>query len=301
MTRSGIIRYPRQLGESLRQPGVLATHALSRTHAEELLGRAAMADLAALWIGHATVLMRLGRRWILTDPVFSQRVGVRVGPYTFGLGRLTAPALTPELLPPIDLVIVSHAHFDHLDAPTLRALASGGTTVVTAPRTRRLVPAGFKSVCELGWDEELDVGGVRVRAMQPSHWGARTAVDRRRGYNSYVLTDGARRVLFAGDTADTRAFAGAGPLDLAIFGIGGYEPWVHAHATPEQVWRMSEEAGAAHLLPVHHSTFPQSDEPPEEPMQRLLKAAGSASSRIVAAAPGDLWLLGSEPQSAQPN
>ncbi len=294
MTRSGIIRYPRELRASLRRGEGLA-HALTLEQSEAVVDEASRADLAAVWIGHATVLLRLGQRWILTDPVFSERVGVQLAGYTFGLGRLMPPAIAPEVLPALDLVLVSHAHFDHLDAPTLRKLARRSTAVVTAARTRRLVPHGFGEVHELDWDRDLEVAGLRVRAMRPEHWGARAAFDRARGYNSYVVEGAQRRVLFAGDTADTRAFGAVGPLDLAIFGIGGYEPWEHAHATPEQVWRMASEAGAEHLLPVHHSTFPQSDEPAGEPMQRLLRAAGAPESRegglrVIPAGPGELWI-----------
>lgn len=290
MTRSGILRYPTELRQSLAKQGSGAESPVSESGAAEIIERAAGAELAAVWIGHATVLLRLGQRWVLTDPVFSERIGVRLGGYTFGLGRLIPPALAPKVLPAIDLVLVSHAHFDHLDWPTLRSLASGSTTLITASRTRKLIPPGFAHVHELAWEREIAVDDLAIRAVAPEHWGARAALDRRRGYNSYVVSAGGRRVLFAGDTADTRAFAGLGPLDLAIFGIGGYEPWVHAHATPEQVWRMTQEAGAAHLLPVHHSTFKQSDEPTREPLERLRAAAGDAASRIVGADLGQLWI-----------
>lgn len=291
MTRSGILRYPKQIRESLKAP-LPAAHPLDPAGAQTMLAPALLGELAAMWIGHSTVLLRIGKRWVLTDPVLSERIGVRVGPYTIGLGRLSPPVIPPQLMPEIDLILVSHAHFDHLDGPTLRALARRSTTVITAPRTRRLIPPGFGHVEELAWDRGFDLGDLRVDAIRPEHWGARAALDRRRGYNSYRISAGDRRVLFAGDTADTRAFAGLGPLDLAIFGIGGYEPWVHAHATPEQVWRMAGEAGAAHILPVHHSTFPQSDEPVDEPLRRLLEAAGTEGSRVVGAAPGQMWTLG---------
>lgn len=250
--------------------------------------------LVAAWLGHASVLIRLGEHWILTDPVFSQRIGVRVGPMTFGVGRLT-PAFDHGLLPPIDLILISHAHFDHLDVPTLRKLASPRTHVITAANTRRLIPFGFASVRELAWDEELRDGPLHVSAFRPAHWGARTAWDRHRGFNSYVLSTAQHRVLYAGDTAYTDAYrrvGDAGGVDLAIFGIGAYDPWIQAHANPEQVWEMSRQAKAKWLLPIHHSTFKLSDEPINEPLERLFKVAGPEADRVVASTLGQLWTPG---------
>jgi hypothetical protein len=106
-------------------------------------------------------------------------------------------------------------------------------------------------------------------------------------------------VLFAGDTAHTDAFEHLDGVDLAIFGIGAYEPWIHAHATPEQAWSMftslgrrasrGRAVGGGHLLPVHHATFPLGNEHPDEPMQRLLAAAGDQAHRVVGRRAGDLW------------
>jgi L-ascorbate metabolism protein UlaG (beta-lactamase superfamily) len=262
--------------------------------------------LAALWLGHATVLLRIGGRTILTDPVFSHRVGLSLGALTLGPERLFPTPLTLEQLPAVDLILLSHAHFDHLDKPTLRRLVSQETAVITARHTAKLVPRGFGEVIELDWDKEQDVAGLRIGAIKPSHWGARTALDRHRRFNSYLIAaaeaagQAGHRVLFAGDTAHTEAFDHLGDVKLAIFGIGAYEPWVHAHATPEQAWSMFTSLGrrvgagggpqgGEHLLPVHHATFPLGDEHPDEPMQRLLAVAGADAHRIVARRAGDLW------------
>lgn len=246
------------------------------------------------WLGHCTVLLRLGGLTILTDPVLSPKVGLRVGPVMVGARRLT-PLLPFDQLPPIDVVLITHAHFDHLDKPTLRRLASNHTIVVTAERTGRLVPRGFLDVLELPWGERATVRGVSLAAVRPRHWGARAGWDRHRGYNSYVLEHEGRRVLFAGDTAHTGDFAGVGPVHLAVMGIGAYDPWEHAHATPEQALAMARDAQAAHLLPVHHSTFKLSDEPLDEPMRRLRAAAGvhapAGTPRIVEAPMGRIVRL----------
>jgi L-ascorbate metabolism protein UlaG (beta-lactamase superfamily) len=273
--------------------------ARSETGLAPLLGNAPsdLRYVSAAWLGHASILLRLGSRWILTDPVFSQRIGIPIGPVTIGLSRML-PSVAITDLPPIDLVLVSHAHFDHLDKPTLRRLATPGTRVITARGTGRLIPRGFGQVDELGWDKTIEAAGLTLRALRPRHWGARLTVDSHREYNSYVLDANQRRILFAGDTALTDRFASLANeskrIDLSIFGIGAYDPWIHNHASPEQVWSMFEQSGAKYLMPMHHSTFKLSDEPTQEPMQRLLAAAGGQSDRIVARDLGRLWTLPEE-------
>lgn len=283
--RSGLRRYPREMIASLR--GIRGEHV---GHHESVLPPDLGAhDLAATWIGHASTLLRLGGLTILTDPVLSHRIGMSVGGVTLGLPRLTPAPWGPRQLGPVDLILISHAHFDHLDKPTLRRLASPRTTVVTARRTASLIPDGFGRVIEMDWHDELNFGALNVSAVRPAHWGARTAFDRRRGYNSYVLRTDDHGVLFAGDTAYTEAFNKVKGMSLAILGIGSYDPWEHAHATPEQAWSMFTALGGERMLPVHHSTFAMGDEPVGEPMERLLTAAGAESPRIITPVPGSIW------------
>lgn len=243
--------------------------------------------LAASWLGHATALVRIGDLTVLTDPVLSGRIGPRVAGRTMGVSRLMgAPTGSP---PPIDVIVISHAHFDHLDRPTLRKLANPRTTVITARHTGRLIPSGFGDVIEVDWGQSVGHGGVEFAAIKPQHWGARTAWDRHRGFNAYMMSTSRQSVLFAGDTAATDAFKDLNP-SLAIFGIGAYSPWEHMHATPEQVWEMFSMSRARWLMPVHHSTFELSDEHVDEPLQRLLAAAGTDEPRVVARTPGDVWV-----------
>lgn len=241
--------------------------------------------LYAAWLGHSTVLLKVDGFIILTDPVFSTRAGIHVGPLTLGVKRLVAPPLLPADVPAVDLVLLSHAHMDHFDIPSLRQLEKPGTHVVTAPKTSDLLrPGHYKSVQEIGWGEEATVGPARIRAIEVNHWGARLRTDTYRGYNGYILECGRYRVLFAGDTADTDKFrkvAGLRRLDLAVMPIGAYNPWIRFHCTPEQAWRMAQEARAERFLPVHHSTFQLSREPAAEPLERLHTAAGADSARIV--------------------
>ena len=247
-------------------------------------------DLAAAWIGHATILLRVGGMTVLTDPVLSNRVGLGMGLFTVGPRRQVAPALSLAQLPPIDLILISHAHFDHLDRPTLARLPKR-TRVITAAHTRDLIDdLGFKNVSELRWGEELNLGNdARIRALQVRHWGARTFYDQHRGFNAYLLETGRRRVLYGGDTAYHEGFAEVGRVDLAILGIGAYDPYIAMHASPEQAWQMADHAKANFILPMHHSTFRLSHEPREEPIERLLAVAGRDADRVVIREVGAQW------------
>ncbi len=239
----------------------------------------------AAWIGHSTVLLKLDGFTILTDPIFSMNAGVRLGPVTVGVKRLVEPALSIAELPKIDLILLSHAHFDHFDRPSLRHLESRGTSVITAPHTADLLRVRrYRNVHELAWGQRVHAGPALVRAFEVNHWGARVRTDTYRGFNGYTIEVGRHRVLFGGDTAWTtsfRALKTSRAFDLAIMPVGAYNPWLHFHANPEQAWRMATDAGAERVLPVHHQTFSLSREPYLEPIERTIAAAGSEPARVV--------------------
>lgn len=251
--------------------------------------------LYAAWLGHSTVLIKVDGFTILTDPILGSRCGVRVGPITVGLKRLVAPALLRSQLPPIDLVLLSHAHFDHFDRATLRGLERARTTVITAPATSDLLRVKrYKAVLELGWGASTQVGPLSVRALEVSHWGARMRTDTHRGYNGYLIESGTRRIVFGGDTAYTNLFRDvrtSRPVNLAIMPIGAYDPWIYAHCNPEQAWRMGRDCQAEFILPVHHQTFKLSREPFYEPIERLLRAAGRDTQTISVQRIGQEWQL----------
>jgi len=239
----------------------------------------------AAWLGHSTVLLKVDGFTILTDPVLGKRAGIDLWLFTAGIQRIVAPALDASKLPPIDLILSSHAHMDHLDTASMRKLESKRTQVVMASSTSDIIRARkFGKVMELGWDQAAQVGAARVRAFEVNHWGARMRSDTYRGYNGYVVEVGRRRILFAGDTALTGNFQTLKQrrdADVAIMPIGAYNPWIRYHCTPEQAMRMANDAGAEFLIPVHHQTFRLSREPATEPIERFVNAAGSHTHRVA--------------------
>jgi L-ascorbate metabolism protein UlaG (beta-lactamase superfamily) len=225
---------------------------------------------------------------ILTDPALFARIGVDAWVASIGPLRLTASALAPEDLPEIDLVLVSHAHFDHLDTPSLAAIP-GRPAAVLATATSDLLPRRpFASVRELRWGETARVDSPRgvlgVRAVEVKHWGARLRRDTYRGYNGYILEREGRRILFGGDTANTPllgSYRRYGPYEAAIMPIGAYDPFIHNHCTPEQAVAMSRAAGARLLVPVHHKSFELSREPFHEPLERVEAALADEPERLA--------------------
>jgi L-ascorbate metabolism protein UlaG (beta-lactamase superfamily) len=246
--------------------------------------------LTAAWLGHATVLLNFHGSWILTDPALERRIGIGRGLAKLGPRRLVQPALGIRDLPPLDLILLSHAHMDHTDLGTLRLLPTD-IPVVVQTGNRDLVRR-FDEVHELAWGQSIDLGGIRIEATEASHWGARMVTDRHRGYGGYLLQKHGQSVLFAGDTSYTDALTPLkrrGPIDLAILPIGAYDPWIANHASPEQAWLMFRRLGAHHVLPVHHSTFRLSREPVDEPIRRFLAVAGDDHWRVVGSQVGATW------------
>jgi L-ascorbate metabolism protein UlaG (beta-lactamase superfamily) len=290
--RSGFRRYPREILKSLK-PSVPAHE---HDDLPELIHEMYPHQLAAVWIGHAGVLAQIGNHSVLIDPVMSPRIGMQIGSRTIGLPRIKPSAVPTEALKGVDIILITHAHFDHLDRPTLVDLIDSSTTVVVPIGCRKLIPYGFKAVHELQQNAEFTLSDLHIRAMAPAHWGARRVVDRRRGFNSYIVEGEGQRVLFAGDTAHTEVFDTLEGIDLAVLGIGAYDPWEHMHATPEQAWNMFRKIGANYLLPVHHSTFELSEEPVGEPMDRLRAIAGcDYGEYVIEPIEGELVIINEGP------
>jgi L-ascorbate metabolism protein UlaG (beta-lactamase superfamily) len=247
----------------------------------------------AAWLGHATCLIQLDGFTILTDPVFSQRCGIDLWLTTLGPKRLVQPALAIPELPQIDLVLLSHAHFDHWDLPSLARLAGKQTAVLCAKETSDLLtPPHWKSVEEIAWGEKKRVGPLEITGVEVKHWGARVRSDVHRGYTGFLIEGASGKVLFSGDSAHTDVFKrlrGGREIDLAIMPIGAYRPWIQNHCTPEQAIQMADWAGARQIMPVHHKTFVLSTEPLEEPISRFRDGLKANSARGVATEIGMEW------------
>src|SRR6266404_8714682 len=183
--------------------------------------------ITAAWLGHSTVLINFYGLTILTDPVLCKRVGASTCLGTVGAKRLVASALQVRELPPIDLVLLSHAHMDHLDPASLRALPERPNVVTARSTGDLLAGTRLRPAKELAWGEVARVstqhGELQVEAFEVKHWGARWKVDTYRGYNGYVLSREGRKMIFGGDTALTQSFRNLrsrGPFEMAIMPIG---------------------------------------------------------------------------------
>lgn len=233
-------------------------------------------NITAAWLGHSTVLINFLGLTILTDPALMTRVGASTPMGTIGAKRLVTPALSARELPAIDLVLLSHAHMDHLDFGTIERLP-GRPKAVTARGTAELLEGTrLDKPVELGWGEKISMrtrnGDVAIKAFEVKHWGARWRWDSFRGYNGYAIEREGRKIIFGGDTALTDTFAevrSGGPFEAAIMPIGAYDPWLCSHCSPEQAVRMANAAGAEKFLPVHFKTFPFGREGVHEPLERL--------------------------------
>jgi L-ascorbate metabolism protein UlaG (beta-lactamase superfamily) len=248
-------------------------------------------------LGHSTVLLNFLGLHVLTDPVFSTRVGPGVPPFVLGPKRYHAPALHPNELPAPDLIVLSHAHFDHFDVWSLRRF-DRRTPIITARATADLLRClRFRHIHELDWGQTAALtirgGSVKITAFEVAHWGARMMRDDHRGYNGYLLERGGHTVGFAGDTAYTPAFAQlndpARPIDLLLMPIGAYDPWIRAHCTPEQAAHMARLAGARAFVPIHHETFKLSAEAMEEPAARVRAAFAAEPHRLLAVSVGETF------------
>lgn len=252
-------------------------------------------QLTISWLGHSTLLINLLGRRIITDPVFFESVGFRVaGLISFGPRRLIPCALKPEELPPLDLIIQSHAHLDHLDMRSWRTLPRRTAVVMATNNAQHIRHLGFDPVTELHWRESTEIAGVRVTAIEVCHWGERYPWSKWHGYNAYLLERDGKTILFGGDTAYTEEFrrvCAGQKIDVAVLPIGGYEPWIHSHASPEEAWKMFEDIGADYLVPIHHQTFILSHEPPDEPLRRLLAVAGNRADSVVLREVGETFTL----------
>ena len=238
----------------------------------------------ATWIGHSTVLIQIGNTTILTDPVMFDRIGLYVLGYTIGLQRYTKPAIPVEQLPKIDVVLLSHAHIDHMDFETLNWLTNRSPnqiSCITAKNTADIInDLKWKTLTELDWNESISINGVNIIGREVLHNGWRLPGEKcrrdgykrtGRSYNGYVIELDGLRIAFGGDTAYTKSFTEFGNTDVSIMPIGAYQGYSDNHCTPEEALQMTKMMKSPVILPIHFGTFHQSSEPVWEPIHRLMK------------------------------
>ena len=228
-------------------------------------------------VNHSTVLIQRCGLNLLTDPIWSERAS----PVSWaGPRRRRSAGVRIQDLPPIDAVLISHNHYDHLDLPTLRQLATPGscTFVIGAGGARLLRSAKIAPVHELDWGESLNISGVSVHCVPAQHFSARGIFDRNRTlWCAYVIEYPERLVFFAADTGFGNHFAQIrekfGPPDIALLPIGAYEPrWFMSpvHMSPEEAVKAHGILGAKTSIAIHHGTFQLADEAIDTPKNRLL-------------------------------
>lgn len=292
-----ILRYLWLTRHVPRQPEVPDGFVLPREAVRDGLRRHRGID-SVTWLGHACFLIRLGGRTILTDPFLGDYAAPIEG---FGPRRFTPPALRLRDLPPPDVVLISHNHYDHFDVATLShpRFPRGGRMIVPLGLGPRLLELGYADVTEVDWHHALTMGGgsnapLRVVATPAVHFSGRGLFDRNRTlWCGFVLDGGGKRLFFGGDSAFGPVFGEIGqrhgPFDLAILGIGAYEPraiFRVSHATPEEAVEMGRLLGARQLVGMHYGAIVLSGEPAFEPPQRLRAAA-----RTAGYADEDVWTL----------
>ncbi|WP_306580444.1 MBL fold metallo-hydrolase, partial [Pseudomonas sp.] len=231
-------------------------------------------------LGHSTVLFKLGEGWWLTDPVFSKRAS----PFTFaGPKRFHAPPLSSDELPPIQGVILSHDHYDHLDRATIKALAPKVEHFLTPLGVGdRLLAWGVPAakIHQFDWWQGIEVGGLRLTATPAQHFSGRGLRDGNRTlWCSWVIQAADLQMFFSGDTGYFDGFAEIGqrfgPFDVTLMETGAYdEHWPYVHMHPRQTVQAHLDLGGGWLLPIHNGTFDLALHAWYEPFEQVLEWAG---------------------------
>jgi L-ascorbate metabolism protein UlaG (beta-lactamase superfamily) len=285
---------PGQMGSTLREyflgaPGIERRPArpLPVENPLQAWARPSASGLRVTWLGHSTTLVEIDGVRVLTDPVW----GPRVSPVSFaGPRRFHAPPVAIEQLPPLDAVLVSHDHFDHLDYPTIRALAKLEVPFVTSLGVGAHLEAwGVRPgiIRELDWWETASLGPVSFHATPARHFSGRGfGTTNATLWSSWVIETDRHKVFFSGDTGLTSEFAAVrerrGPFDLVMLEVGAYHPaWGSIHLGPDNALLAHELLGGGALMPVHWGTFDLALHAWDQPAERLATRAGETGVRLV--------------------
>jgi L-ascorbate metabolism protein UlaG (beta-lactamase superfamily) len=273
MLSTAIRRKARQFAKLARHSAMTPRTGLTR---KPVLAR--RGELGLTFIGHSSFFIQMAGKNLVIDPNFAR--------WIFVLKRLRRPGLKLRDLPPIDAVLVTHAHFDHLHRPSLRTIArltrikSGKRPIIIIPRhVRDLVSdLGFARVIEMEWWETMQLGSLGITHTPAKHWGARVIRDTHRGYGGYVLQDARHSLYHSGDTAYFDGFREIGERlkpQIALLPIGAYYPasFRNVHTSPEDAVQGFCDLGARWMVPMHYGSFQLGHEPIDEPLARLITDA----------------------------
>jgi L-ascorbate metabolism protein UlaG (beta-lactamase superfamily) len=227
-------------------------------------------QLSITWIGHASFLIQTPEHSILIDPNWARWLKV--------IKRLREPGLKIQELPAIDLVLVTHAHFDHLDKKSLRAVAADQPIVVPEHVGNLVHGLGFKRVQELGRWGTMELGSLKITLTPAHHWGARMIHDEHRGFGGFLIEYEGKTIFHCGDSAWFEGFSEIGEkgkIDIALLPIGAYDAPTgrDVHMNPEEALRAFTALKAGIMIPMHYGSFRLGFEPMEEPPDRLLAHA----------------------------
>ena len=268
---------------------------LTRASVESMIKPASKPDVESwkddeiniAWIGHATVLINFFGKYILTDPILFEAAGIYIEGYILGPRRASLPALMLDEIPKPDVVLISHAHMDHMDYKTLKALTEkfpNELDCILAYNTKDVIEdLKWKSLNEVDWDERLSLSGINFKGVEVKHFGWRYPGEKDRSggffedgrsYNAFIIERHGKKIHFGGDTTFTDKLKKQRneSVDIAIMPIGAYKPWRKYHCTPEEALVMANyHLGAKYFIPVHTKTF-DSGEMIYEPLNWLYKS-----------------------------
>lgn len=232
-------------------------------------------DYALYWLGHSSAILELDGKRLLFDPVFGN-----AAPLPFLVPRYDAAPLGREDLPPLDYIVITHNHYDHLERRTVRSIVQGHFIVpLGVGATLRGWGIAPDRITELGWGESFRDGTLTLTALEGSHFSSRSFSDRDKTlWASYVVSSDLKKIFWSGDTGYGEHFARIGrehgPFDLAALEIDGWnDAWPHSHMFPQEAVRAARELGARQVLPVHWGVFDLADHPWHESIDAFLEAA----------------------------